>query len=64
LRDDRDAATELFRLVNLIADIMISQPKAIDAMYIALPESKLKGIADRDKADAPVTLPTPSPNRT
>jgi hypothetical protein len=52
LRDDRDTATELFRIVNFIADIMISQPKAIDAIYNALPASKLKGIADRDKVDA------------
>jgi hypothetical protein len=52
LRDDRDTATELFRLVNLVADIMISQPKAIDAMYSGLPASKLKGIVDRDKPDA------------
>jgi hypothetical protein len=49
LRDDRDTATELFSLVNLIADIMISQPKAIDALYDSLPTSKLKGITDRDK---------------
>ena len=49
LRDDHDTVTELFRLVNLIADVMISQPKAIDAMYNALPASKLKGIENRDK---------------
>ena len=44
LRDDRGTATELFKLVNLIAEIMISQPNAIDAMYNALPAPKLKPI--------------------
>jgi len=48
LRDDANTVTELFRLVNLIADIMISQPKAIEAMYGALPASKLEGIKQRD----------------
>jgi hypothetical protein len=57
LRDDRDIATELFGLVNIIANIMISQPKAIDTMYSSLPASKLKGIADRDKPDAVDTTP-------
>jgi hypothetical protein len=49
LRDDRDTALELFRLVNLIADVMISQPKHIEAMYADLPESKRKAIEERDK---------------
>jgi hypothetical protein len=53
LRDNREIATELFTLVNLIADIMISQPKAIDTMYKALPPAKLKGIASRDKPAGP-----------
>lgn len=48
LRDDRDIAVELLRLVNLIAEIMISQPKHIDAMYQGLPESKRKAIEKRD----------------
>lgn len=48
LRDDRDTAVELLRLVNLIAEIMISQPKHIEAMYGRLPESKRKAIEKRD----------------
>jgi hypothetical protein len=48
LRDDRDTAVELLRLVNLIAEIMISQPKHIKAMYDCLPESKRKAIEERD----------------
>jgi len=37
LKDGRDTANELFGLVNLIAETMISQPKHIDAMYENLP---------------------------
>jgi hypothetical protein len=49
LRDNRQTATELFDLVNIIADTMISQPRRIAKMYSTLPPEKLKGIADRDK---------------
>jgi hypothetical protein len=49
LRDDRDTATRLFRLVNLIADKMISEPKLVAAMYESLPESKRDQINQRDK---------------
>ncbi len=33
LRDDRETALELARLVNIITDVTISQPKHIEAMY-------------------------------
>jgi hypothetical protein len=49
LRDDPDTAHELFRLVNLIAETMISQPKHIDDMYGRLPEGKRKAIEERDQ---------------
>ena len=48
LRDDHDTATELFRLVNLIAEIMITQPKHIETMYEGLPEGKRAAIEKRD----------------
>lgn len=48
LRDDRETAEELFALVNLIAEFMISQPKHVEAMYNKLPESKRKAIEKRD----------------
>jgi hypothetical protein len=51
LRDDRDTATQLFGLVNLIAERMISEPKHVAAMYKALPASKLKAIEKRDKSE-------------
>lgn len=48
LRDDRATAEKLFGLVNLIAEIMISQPKHVSAMYDSLPENALKAIERRD----------------
>jgi hypothetical protein len=48
LRDDRSTAEKLFGLVNLIAEIMISQPKHVAEMYAGLPEGKLKAIERRD----------------
>lgn len=52
LRDDRSTAERLFQLVNLIADIMISQPKHVAGMFDALPEGAREGIQRRDKATA------------
>lgn len=48
LNDDRDTALKLFKLVNLIAEQMITIPKSIDSLYQSLPEQKLKAIARRD----------------
>jgi hypothetical protein len=49
LRDDPETAIQLFNLVNIIAEVMVTQPKRIAAMYVALPADKLKGIEDRGK---------------
>src|SRR5258708_1373455 len=49
LRDERDTATKLFGLVNMIADRMITQEEHVSSMYDALPEAKRKGIDHRDK---------------
>jgi len=49
LRDDRDTATQLFRLVNLIADRMISEPKHVAAMYDKIPPGTRAQIEKRDK---------------
>lgn len=38
----------LFRLVNFIANKMISEPKEIDNIYVSLPKDKLEAIAKRD----------------
>ena len=48
LYDDRDTASQLFRLVNLIAEQMISQPKHVNDMYNSLPPTKLAAIEARD----------------
>lgn len=48
LRDDIDTANELFTLVNLIADAMITQPKRLDAMYEKIPPEKREQIERRD----------------
>lgn len=48
LRDDRETAIELFKLVNLIADRMVTEPKKIEEMYGRLPEAKRKAIEARD----------------
>jgi hypothetical protein len=49
LRDDNDTATQLFTLVNLIADQMISHPKHVATLYGTLPESKRAAIRKRDE---------------
>lgn len=48
LRDDRSTAETLLRLVNMIVDRLVSEPKHIEELYGRLPEGALKGIADRD----------------
>lgn len=48
LKDDRETANKLFKLVNFIATKMISEPKEIDALYDSLPAEKLQGIKARD----------------
>ncbi|HEX8126287.1 MAG TPA: DUF4145 domain-containing protein [Allosphingosinicella sp.] len=48
LRDDRGTAERLFVLVNMISDIMISQPKAVEEMYNGLGQNALAAIAKRD----------------
>ena len=48
LRDDRPTAENLFGLVNLIADIMITQPKHVSEMYDSLPEKAREAVQKRD----------------
>lgn len=49
LNDDKDVAYQLFELVNIIAQTMITQPKEISKLYSSLPKGKLDGIAKRDE---------------
>lgn len=49
LRDDRDTALHLFRLVNFIADKMITEPKEVAKLYAGLPSDKRAAVDKRDK---------------
>ena len=49
MADDRATAIQLFGLVNLIADVMITQPKRVNEMYAGLPERDRRAIARRDQ---------------
>ena len=51
LRDDVDTVGQLFVLVNLIVDAMITQPRAIDGLFNKLPEGAKRAIESRDKTD-------------
>jgi hypothetical protein len=53
LKDDRDTATRLFKLVNIIAEQMISNPKHVDELYAKLPEAKREAIEKRDGKQTP-----------
>lgn len=49
LRDDPAIAQNLFKLVNIIARTMITEPKEVDALYLdVVPEDKRLGIKKRD----------------
>lgn len=48
LNDNKEIAIKLFDFVNIIANIMITQPKDINGIYKTLPEKKLEGIKKRD----------------
>lgn len=49
LSDDRATAESLFRLLNLIAEKMISEPKHVDEVYALLPPGARAAIEARDK---------------
>lgn len=53
LRDDRAIGLSLFLLVNLIAERAITQPKEVEALYNALPDSAREQIERRDKSPTP-----------
>lgn len=48
LKDDAGTVAKLFGLVNLIAEVMITQPKQIDDLYEGLPEGQKASIGKRD----------------
>lgn len=48
IKDDQEASNKLFHLINLIVDVMISQPKEIDKIYDILPEKDKEAIKKRN----------------
>jgi len=49
LRDDPATAQALFRLLNKIAETMITEPKQIQEIYDKIPDAKKKAIEVRDQ---------------
>lgn len=50
LRDDIKTATQLFRLINFIAEAMITERKHIEEIYSKIPNTKKEAIEKRDAA--------------
>ena len=48
LNEKPEVAAALFRIINLIVDDRITQPREIEDVYKTLPESKRKAIENRD----------------
>lgn len=48
LKDDIETASALFKLVNFIAEKMLTEPKEVEAIYSKIPDSKKKQIEKRD----------------
>jgi len=48
LRDDRATAETLFKLLNLIVEKTISEPKHVAEVYASLPEAQTRAIEKRD----------------
>jgi hypothetical protein len=48
LKDNTETAIALFELVNMIVDVMITQPKKIDNIYDSIPQTAKEAIEKRD----------------
>ncbi len=49
LKDDKETAIALFELLNMIVEIMITQPKKVDQIYDKIPQGAKEAIEERDK---------------
>jgi hypothetical protein len=49
LRDDQQTVMQLFRLVNLVVQQMITQPREIEALWTKMPQAAKDGVVARDK---------------
>lgn len=47
--DNKELAVAMFRMMNIIIEKMIIEPKEIEDLYNLMPENKIKGIENRDK---------------
>lgn len=50
IEDEPATVATLFKLVNIIVEKLITEPKEIEAVFESLPESRRQGIANRDKS--------------
>ncbi len=50
LKDDIETANKMFKLVNMVVEVMITQPKEVDAIYENLPNGKKEQIEKRDES--------------
>jgi hypothetical protein len=48
LKDDQKTVGEMFGLINVISETMISIPKHVEELYDGLPEKKIEAIRKRD----------------
>ena len=48
LKDDVETSEKLFDLINLIVEVMITQPKHVDELYKSLPQSQKEAIRKRN----------------
>jgi len=48
LKDDAETANAIFNLLNMIVEVMITQPREVDNLYDKLPNGKKEQIAKRD----------------
>jgi len=54
LRDDVPIVSQLFRLVNLVVQQMITQPREIDELWGKMPEGAREGVEKRDRSKRPL----------
>lgn len=46
--DNKEIASALFKLMNIIVEKMVVEPRQIDEIYNILPKNKIDGINKRD----------------
>lgn len=47
--DNKELAVAMFKMMNIIVEKMILEPKKIDELYQLMPKDKIEGIKNRDK---------------